>query len=290
MEPNMSIRAQWKGHLKLSLVSCPVALYPAVSSDKGRVTFKMVNTDTMNRLKEQHIDSVTGDVVESEKKGKGFEIGKDQYLLVEKDELEAIQIESKRVIEIDRFVPASQIDPRYCEKPYYIAPDKVGQEAFAVIREAMKVKNMVGIGRVVLTSREHPIMIQPNGNGMSAMTLRYPSEVRNENAYFEGIVDAPVDADMLALASTIVDQKTTDFNPDTFVDRYEVAVVELIERKKQGLPPLPPKQSAPMKATNLCDLLRASINAENADKAPKAKKIAATKSQKVVTLRKKKSA
>ena len=178
----MAPRAYWKGYLKLSLVSCPIALYPAASSSE-RVSFNRINKKTGNRLKQQLVDAETGETVEKEDIGRGYEIGKAQYLPVEDDELEKIEIESTHTIEIDSFVPRPEIDDRYPVSPYYIAPtDRVGQEAFAVIRDAIRDKGMVGLGRVVLTRREHVVMLEAFDKGLLATTLRYAYEVREIKA------------------------------------------------------------------------------------------------------------
>src|SRR5476649_1825518 len=183
----MAARAYWKCSLKLSLVSCPVLLYPAAtSSDKTR--FHMINRETGNRLKQQMVDAETGDVVESDQKGRGYELKKGEYVEIEKEELEAVQIESNHTIDIDSFVPRDEIDKRYLNHPYYIAPDgKVGVDAFAVSRDAMKDKDRVALARIVLTNREHIMTIEPLGKGLLGTTLRYPYELRDENEYFDDI-------------------------------------------------------------------------------------------------------
>src|SRR5436190_1009428 len=183
----MAPRANWKGYLRLSLVSCPIALYPA-SSLSEKVSFNRLNRKTGNRLKQQNVDSETGEVVPREDIARGYEVAKGQYLIVEDEELDAVQVESTRTIEIDQFVPKSEIDERYIDSPYYIAPDgQVGQDAFAVIRDTISKLNMVGLGRVVLTRREHVIALEPKGRGLMGLTLRYPYEVRDEASYFEDI-------------------------------------------------------------------------------------------------------
>ena len=180
----MAPRANWKGYLRLSLVSCPIALYPA-SSDTEKVSFHRINKKTGNRLKQLLVDAESGDPVEKEEIGRGYEIGKGEYLMVEDDELEKIKIESSHTIDIDSFVPRAEIDDRYLDSPYYLAPtDKVGQEAFAVIREAMRGKGMVALGRVVLAKREYVIALEPFEKGLKATTLRYPYEVRDAAPYF----------------------------------------------------------------------------------------------------------
>ena len=201
----MAPRAYWKGYLKLSLVSCPIALYPAASSSE-RVSFNRINIKTGNRLKQQLVDAETGETVEKEDIGRGYEIGKGQYLPVEDDEIEKIEIESTHTIEIDSFVPRPEIDDRYPVSPYYIAPtDRVGQEAFAVIRDAIRDKGMVGLGRVVLTRREHVVMLEAFDKGLLATTLRYAYEVRDQGAYFEDIPELKLPAEMVQLAGHIID-------------------------------------------------------------------------------------
>jgi len=185
----MAPRAYWKGYLKLSLVSCPIALYPA-SSGSERVSFNRINKKTGNRLKQQLVDAETGDPIDKEDIGRGYEIAKGQYIPVEDEELEKIQIESTHTIDIESFVPRSEIDDRYLDSPYYIAPtDKVGQEAFAVIRDAIRDKKMVALGRIVLTRREHVVMLEAFDKGLLATTLRYAYEVRDQADYFEDIPD-----------------------------------------------------------------------------------------------------
>src|SRR6202522_1143870 len=167
-------RPYWKGYLKLSLVSCPIALYTATGSGE-RVSFRQVNKKTGNRLRQQLVDEVTREPVEAADKGKGYEYAKNTYLMIDDEELDAIAIESSHTIEIDSFVPRSQIDERYLDSPYYIVPnDQVGQEAFAVIREAMRDKSMAALGRVVLSKRERVIMLQPWDNGIMGTTILYP--------------------------------------------------------------------------------------------------------------------
>ena len=195
----MAPRAYWKGSLKLSLVSCPVLLYPAsTSSEKTR--FHMINKETGNRLKQQMVDSETGDVVESDQKGRGYELKKGEYVEIEKEELEAVQIDSNHTIDIDSFVPRDEIDKRYLNNPYYIAPDgKAGIDAFAVIRDAMKDQDRVALARIVLTNREHIIAIEPLGKGLLGTTLRYPYELRDEGDYFDDIKNPKISKDMIEL-------------------------------------------------------------------------------------------
>jgi Ku protein len=262
----MAPRAYWKGYLKLSLVSCPIALYPA-SSSAERVSFHRINKKTGDRLKQQMVDAQTGDVVDKEATGRGYEIGKGQYLNVEDDEIEKIKIESTHTIEIDSFVPRDEIDDRFPNNPYFIAPtNKVGQEAFAVIRDAIKDKGFVGLGRVVLTRREHVVMLEPFDKGLLATTLRYPYEVRDQAAYFADIPELKLPAEMKDLAAHIVDSKTTHFDPSRSIDHCETALLELLRAKQAGRVIEPREEPAPQRFINLMDALRASIGAETKKK------------------------
>jgi DNA end-binding protein Ku len=258
----MAARANWKGYLKLSLVSCAVALYPATSSS-SRVRFNTLNKATGNRVKQQYVDPDTGETVDAEDRVKGYEIAKNAYVIVEDDELEAIRIESTHTIAIESFVPVEQVDKRYLEAPYYIAPeDKVAQEAFAVIRDAMKARGKAGVGRVVISRRERMVLLEPLGKGIMATVLRYPYEVRDEDAYFEDIPDLKLPGEMLDLAAHIIEQKSADFEPAAFEDRYENALVELLKSKEAGKPIVAPEAPRPTNVVNLMDALRKSIESE----------------------------
>jgi DNA end-binding protein Ku len=255
----MAPRPNWKGYLKLSLVSCPIALYPATSAAE-RVSFNQINKQTGNRIRYRKVDEETGEEVGQEDIIRGYQHERGQYIHVEDDELAALQVESNHTIEIDKFVPLKSIDERYFDSPYYITPnDEVGQEAFAVIREAMNSKGVVGLGRVVLSKRERPIILRPLGKGLEGMTLRYPYEVRSEQEYFGGIPEVKVTQEMLKLAEHIVETKKDDFKPSEFIDRYEVAVVEMLKQKQSGkqVSKKAAKASAP-RAGNIIDLLRRS--------------------------------
>jgi Ku protein len=258
----MAPRAYWKGYLKLSLVSCPIALYPASSSSE-RVSFNRINTKTGNRLKQQMVDAETGQPVEKEDIGRGYEYAKGQYLIVEDDELTKIKIESTHTIEIDRFVPRTEIDDRYLDSPYYISPtDQVGQEAFSVIRDAMREKKMVGLARVVLTRREHVVQLEPFDKGLLATTLRYPYEIRDQKDYFEDIPELKLPDEMMKLAAHIVDTKAGHFEPKAFEDHYEKALVELLKSKQAGIPvEAIGEETAAPRVINLMDALKASIDA-----------------------------
>jgi DNA end-binding protein Ku len=260
-------RAYWKGSLKLSLVSCPVVLYPATTSvDKTR--FHMINKETGNRLKQQMVDSETGDVVESDQKGRGYELKKGEYVEVEKDELEAVQIESNHSIDIDSFVPKEEIDERYINHPYYIAPDgKAGIDAFAVIRDAMKDKDRVALARIVLINREHIIAIEPWGKGMLGTTLRYPYEIRDEDDYFDDIKNPKISKDMIELASHILDSKAAHFDPSKFKDEYETALKSLVRRKAAGKPvKAAEREEKPDNVVSLMDALKKSLKGKGSAK------------------------
>ncbi len=256
-------RPYWKGYLKLSLVSCPIALYTATASSE-RVTFRQINKRTGNRLRQQLVDEETGETVEAADKGRGYEVDKGVYLRVEDEELDAIAIESSHTIDIDHFVPKSQIDERYVDSPYYLVPEnKVANEAFAVIRDAMRAKGMVGLGRVVLSKRERVVMLQPWGRGLLGATLRYPYELRDAEAYFDDIPEVQIPKDMLALAEHILDSKAADFDASEFHDRYEAAIVAMLNEKKAGLPVSVQRQIPRIVAgTDLMAALRQSIEAE----------------------------
>jgi DNA end-binding protein Ku len=263
----MAPRANWKGYLRLSLVSCPIALYPA-SSLSEKVSFNRLNRKTGNRLKQQNVDSETGEVVPREDIARGYEVAKGQYLIVEDEELDAVQIESTRTIDIDQFVPRSEIDERYIDSPYYIAPDgQVGQDAFAVIRDTIGKLNMIALGRVVLTRREHVIALEPKGRGLMGLTLRYPYEIRDEASYFEDIPELKLPKEMLDLATHIVNTKSGHFDPSQFQDRYENALIDLLKKKEAGEKIEPSGEAAAPRVVNLMDALRASIDADK-KKAP----------------------
>src|ERR1700688_657028 len=256
----MAARAYWKGSLKLSLVSCPVLLYPAATSVE-KTRFHMINKETGNRLKQQMVDAETGDVVEGDQKGRGYELTKGEYVEVEREELDAVQIESNHTIDIDSFVPKDEIDKRYINHPYYIAPDgKAGTDAFAVIRDAMKDRDRVALARIVLTNREHIIAIEPLGKGLLGITLRYPYEMRDEHEYFDDIPSPKISRDMVELASDILDTKAAHFDPGKFKDEYETALKTLVKRKAAGKPVKAAEpEERPSNVINLMDALKQSL-------------------------------
>jgi non-homologous end joining protein Ku len=329
----MAPRPQWKGYLKLSIVSCPINLYPAVSAAE-KVSFRQINAETGNRLRQQLVDSVTGEVVGSHNKGRGYEVGENQFLPVGDEELkEAKQaartrpftpseprgaepepeeqpvsrraalrvvgqiepekvppppapapaprpiVENTRTIELDRFIPRLQIDPRYYNTPYYIAPsDEVGLEAFSVIRDAMKRKGLVGMGRIVLANRERPLFIEPMGAGLLGMTLRYAHEIRDESEYLAAIPPVDLPDDVVEVTELILNSKLEDFDTTYLEDRYRTELVERL-REKQATMPRRPATPMPSQRNiiNLMDALKASLAAQKppAQSKPRATKRAA---------------
>ncbi len=261
-------RSSWKGYLRLSLVSCAVALYNATSTAE-RVSFNTLNRKTGNRVKQVLVDSATEEPVDPAERVKGYQVSKGQYVMVEDTDLEALKIESTKLIEIEAFVPENEMDPIYLDSPYYLAPDdRVAEEAFAVIRDAMARKKVVGIGRIVLNRRERMLMLQPRSNGILATSLRYPYEVRQDAEYFSGISDVKLPAEMLEIAEVIIDRKLGHFEPDKFTDRYEEAVVNLIRAKQAGQVFAVPETPTPSNVVNIMDALKRSLEAEGADAAP----------------------
>ena len=247
-------------------------LYRVVLDGAGIVSPNQQKTG--NRLRQQLVDEVTREPVESENKGRGYEYAKNAYIAVDDDELDAIAIESNHSIEIDAFVPREQIDARYLDSPYYIRPnDQVGQDAFAVIREAMRGKGMVALARVVLAKRERVIMLEPWDEGLMGTTLRYPYEIRDAKEYFDDIPKLKVEPDMLKLAEHILQSKVADFDPAQFVDHYEEAVATMLKKKQAGMPVSRMRAAPrPRNVVNLMDALRRSIAQEKTAAAPPKKR------------------
>ena len=266
----MAPRANWKGFLRLSLVTCPVALYPA-TSESEKVSFNQLNRKTGHRIKYAKVDADTGEEVANEDIVKGYKVDTDTFIEVTKEELENVALESTRTIEIDEFVDRSDIDPRYLIRPYYLRPDgKVGHDAFAVIRETIREMDKVAIGRVVLTNREHIIALEPLDKGLMGTLLRYPYEVRDPAEYFDEIQDVKVTKDMLDLARHIVDQKSGSFEPDKFEDQYETALVDLINQKRAGKPITPKERPRGDNVVDLMEALKRSVGgAPSENKGPK---------------------
>src|SRR6201995_5097731 len=277
MEDRMAPRAYWKGSLKLSLVTCPIALYPA-STQAEKTPFHQINKKTGHRLKQQMVDERTGRVVDSDHKGRGYELSKGRYVEIDEQELEAVKLESTHTIEIDDFVPAEEIDERYLDKPYYIVPDgKAGVDAFVVIRDAMQKKDKVALGRVVLSSREHVIALKPLGKGLLGTTLRYPYELRDEDDYFDDIPSPRISKDMIDLAAHILDTKAAKFDPHKFKDKYEAALKALVKRKAAGKTiETPEEKEEKSNVIDLMDALKQSLGRKKATTSPKDRKRGAT--------------
>jgi DNA end-binding protein Ku len=311
--PVPASRPYWKGYLKLSFVSCPIALYPAISAAE-RISFRQVNRRTGHRLKHKLVDSVTGQAVDAADKARGYEVGENDFLLVEDRDLERARRErpapgevelaappspespptipasphdaaegdadyededdeqeetlarpqNRRTIEIERFLPAGQVDARYFEKPYYIVPrEEISQESFAVIRDAMSREAVVGLARVVLSSRERPILLEPTGHGLLGVTLRFAQDIRNEADYFSDIPEMKLPSEMMKLAQHIIRTKSADFDPAMLEDHYRRALVRIL-RRKQAKRPLQPPAVKPSRenVVSLMDALRRSVAAE----------------------------
>jgi len=258
----MAPRPNWKGFLKLSLVSCPVAMYSATSTSQ-RVRFNIINRETGNRIRNDVVDSETGDPVEQEDRVKGYKLEGDQYLLIDDEELDNVALESTHTIDIEEFVPMSEVDRIYLDESFYIVPqDDVGQEAFAVIRDAMDKEKLAGLARVVVYRRERLLLLRPRGKGLLATALRYTKEVRDEKDYFDDIKNVKVPADMLKLAVHILETKKSHFDPDKFEDRYEQALLELINAKRAGKAPPTLAEPKTSNVVNLMDALRRSAKAD----------------------------
>jgi len=267
----MAPRPYWKGFLRLSLVTCPVALYPA-ASDSEKISFNQINRKTGHRIRYLKVDADTGKEVTSEDIIKGYKVDQDTYITIEPEELEKIEIESSHTIDIDEFVNRADIDQRYVVRPYYLVPDgKFGHDAYAVIRETIRAMNKVAIGRLVLTNREHIIALEPMKKGLMGLLLRYPYEVRNEDEYFDQIQDVKVTKEMLDLAKHIVEQKSADFDPAKFEDRYETALIDLINAKRAGKPIKAKERPTGENVIDLMDALKRSLNGEHSRPAPQAK-------------------
>ena len=259
----MAPRANWKGYLKLSLVSCSVALYPATSTS-NRTRFNIINKQTGNRIRYEVVDAETGEPVEQEDRVKGYKVEGSKYILLEEEELDRVALESTHTIDIVAFVPMDEVDHIFLDEAYYIVPnDDVAQEPFAVIREAMRKEGLVGLARVVLYRRERLVMLEPRDKGLLATMLRYRPEVREPKTYFEDITNVKVSPEMLKLATHILESKKTHFDPDKFEDRYEDALRDLIKAKRGGKELPEPEAPKASNVVNLMDALRRSVSAES---------------------------
>jgi len=246
-------RANWKGFIKFGEVSCPVALYTAASSSE-RIAFNTLNRKTGNRVKREFVDSETGDPVERDDQVKGYEIENGQYIVLEPDEVAAAVPDSDKTLKIDAFIPCHEIDDVYFDKPYYLAPDKMGTDAFVLLRDGMKKARVAAIARTVLFRRVRTVLIRPHGKGLIATTLNFDYEVRSSEEAFEELPDLKIEGEMLELAEHIIGTKKGSFDASAFDDRYEAAVAELVKAKIEGRA-LPKKKAPP--ASKPSDLLQA---------------------------------
>jgi DNA end-binding protein Ku len=256
----MAYRPTWQGHLKLSLVTCPVALYPAVSSG-GDVHFNLINPATNNRIKMVTTDPDTGPVSRADLV-KGYEVEKGRYILLTDEEIRSVRLESTKTINIERFVPDSEIDRLYWDNPYFLAPDgQLADEAFGVIREAMRSEGRIALGRVVLSTRERLLALEPRGKGIIAHSLRMIGEVRGAEDVFRNISDKAPDPAMIAIAKQIIKQMEGPFDPTMFVDRYEEALKALIAQKQKGGAPVGVLEPRDTDVIDLMAALKASLQA-----------------------------
>jgi DNA end-binding protein Ku len=270
----MAGRASWKGYLKLSLVSCPVKLFPATSSTAGKISFNLLHKDTLNRVQQKYHDPELGEIDRADLV-KGYQFEKDRYVVVSTEELDEIEIESSKTIDIDGFVEAGEIDPIWLDSSYYLAPDgPIAEETFAVILEAMKHANKVAIARVVLSGRERLVAIQPIDDGFRLATLRSAKEIREPASVLDKL-NAKVSPDMLGMAEMIIAQKPMTFDPAAFEDRYEIALMDLVKSKISGGQPVIAKAPERGNVVNLMDALRRSIEQERRPPAPSLGKVAA---------------
>ncbi|WP_027531794.1 Ku protein [Bradyrhizobium sp. WSM3983] len=254
----MAPRAYWKGYLRVSLVSCPIQLFPAIS-DRDKIRFHLINKKTGHRIKYCKLDAETGKQVDPEDIVMGYEAGRGQYVALTEEELKTIEIEGTHTIEIDQFVPRNEIDDLYLSRPYYMTPaGEIGRQAYVIIREAIRKEGMVALGRVVLTTREHVIAIEPRGNGLVGVTLRYPYEIRNERDYFGDLPEERVPREMLELARKLLAMKAGHFHPEQFEDHYERALRALIKRKQRGEKIDKPKERPSAEVIDLMEALRQS--------------------------------
>ncbi len=255
----MAPRASWKGYLKLSLVSCPVRLYPATSAGE-RISFNQLHKTTHNRINMKPVDPELG-LIERSDLVRGYEYEPKQYVIIEDTDLDAVRIESNHTLNIEAFVDEDSVDVIYQDAPYYLAPDgAMAEETFIVLREAMRRSAKVAIARLVLSSRERVVTIGARENGMFVCTLRNPNEVRGTAEYFGSIPVGEPDAEMLQLAEKLIEQKVTRFDPKNYEDRYEAALMEMIKEKLKGHKPIIAAAPERGNVINLMDALKASLS------------------------------
>lgn len=271
----MAPRASWKGYLKLSLVSCPVRLYPATST-KDRISFNLLHKDTHNRINMKPVDPELG-LVERSDLVKGYQYEDKKYVILDDEDFDAVKIESNHTMNIEAFVDDDSVDTIYFDTPYYLAPDgAMAEETFVVLREAMSRAGKLAVARVVLSSRERVITIGARGKGMFVCTLRNSNEVRGAEEYFSGIAEDKPDKEMLELAEKLIEQKATDFKPEAYEDRYEKALMQMIKEKLKGHKPVVAAAPERGNVINLMDALKASLSESKPPAKSKAKSGAAS--------------
>ncbi|MDR6667828.1 non-homologous end joining protein Ku [Rhizobium sp. 1399] len=266
----MAVRPYWKGYLKLSLVTCPVQMMPAISENE-KVRFHTLNRETQNRLVSHYVDSVTGKEVKDEDEVKGYQRGENEYVILEDEELENVALESTKTIDISTFTPRDSVEWIWLDTPYYLSPnDPVGQEAFSVIRDAMEAQDMVGISRLVISRRERAVMLEPRGRGIVLWTLRFGDEVRDEDTYFAGIGDETADSDMMPLVQQLIKKQTQHWNPKMVIDPVQDRLLDIIAEKKKTLKKptktkvkTPASSPAASNVINIMDALKKSVAAES---------------------------
>ncbi|WP_395448013.1 Ku protein [Aminobacter sp. UC22_36] len=263
----MAVRPYWKGYLKLSLVTCPVQMMPAISESE-KVRFHTLNRETQNRVVSHYVDAVTGEEVKDEDEVKGYQRGENDYIILEDEELENVALESTRTIDINVFSPRDSIEWIWLDSPYYLSPnDPVGQEAFSVIRDAMAAEDMVGISRLVISRRERAVMLEPRGKGIVLWTLRYGDEVRDEEAYFGGIDDTASDSEMMPLILQLIKKQTRHWDSELVSDPVQNKLLEIMEAKRKKTKRAAKAKASDAKATpnnviNIMDALRKSVEGE----------------------------
>ena len=261
----VAARANWKGFIKFGEVACAVALYTAASASE-RITFNTLNRATGNRIRREFIDSETGDPVERDNQVKGYEVENGDYIVLEPEEVAAAIPESDKTLKIETFIPCDEIDDVYFDKPYYLTPDKMGADAFRLLRDGMRQASVAALARTVLFRRLRTVLIRPHGNGLIGTTLNFDYEVRSAKEAFDDIPDMKIEGEMLELAKHIINTKKGSFDVRAFDDRYDAAVAELVKAKIEGKA-LPKKTvPAPSKASDLLDALRKSAGMASSDK------------------------
>ena len=267
----MPPRASWKGFLRISLVTCPIALFPATSSSE-RISFNRINRDTGQRVRQQNIDGKTGEKVDSDQIVKGYEVDKGRYVLIEDEELDAIQVEASKIINITQFVDRTEVDPFYFDTPYYIAPEgAIPEETYRVIRTAMEETGTAGLGTIVLAARERRVMIAPKGRGLAMTTMRTAREVRSAEAYFENVGNAPFDKELLRMAEQLIESRRQTFEAAEFVDKYEEALRSLLQAKMKGEKPVYAEVQSPAAVIDLMAALKESLEKDGGARKPAAR-------------------